>query len=259
MDFGVKMNPAEMDSYAEKLERIAKDYHDGNFEDMWIEKAGQDFEWPWIQKQIKNNSAILDLGFGDGHSFNNLKQIAEEKNLTITVLEGAYSLVSEANKRSTPRFEIIHGFFEDHESSDGYDLIIASHVLEHVDSPILLLNHLATLLRPNGIILGIVPNCESIHRRLAVKLGIQSDLDTLSPRDQVVGHQRVYSAESLRWDFEHSGWRIIDMRGFFLKPFSNSQLIPFGPKMIDALLEISNEIPLELCANLGFIAKLNER
>ena len=26
------MNPAEMDSYAEKLERIAKDYHDGNFE-----------------------------------------------------------------------------------------------------------------------------------------------------------------------------------------------------------------------------------
>ena len=252
------MNPAETSNFIEKLEKIAKDYHAGSFEDMWIEKAGQDFEWPWIQKQIKDNSEILDLGFGDGHSFNRLKEIAVSKNLMVTVLEGASSLVIEASERATERFKIVHGFFEDHQSLEGYDLIIASHVLEHVDSPQYLLKHLATLLRPNGIILGIVPNCESIHRRLAVNLGLQPNLDTLSSRDHIVGHQRVYSANSLRSDFEQSGWTITEMRGFFLKPFSNSQLIPFGPDIVNALLAVSDEIPLEFCANLGFIAKVHE-
>jgi 2-polyprenyl-3-methyl-5-hydroxy-6-metoxy-1,4-benzoquinol methylase len=251
------MSRENPDKYGAKLETIALNYHAGNLEDMWIEKAGQDFEWPWIQSHINDSSKVLDLGYGDGHSFYNLRAIAEEKNLTITLVEGAPSLVEGARSEATNRIEVIHDFFETYSARRGFDVIIASHVLEHVDSPVQLLKHLATLLSPTGVMVGIVPNRESIHRRLAVKMGIQPELDTLSPRDIIVGHQRVYSIDTLQHDFSSAGWTMVDLKGYFLKPFSNSQLIPLGEKVIQSLLEISGELPAQICANLGFVATPN--
>jgi 2-polyprenyl-3-methyl-5-hydroxy-6-metoxy-1,4-benzoquinol methylase len=244
--------------YGKKLEEIAQKYHDGHLNDMWIEKAGQDFEWPWIESQIQDNSRVLDLGYGDGHSFFNLQGISVEKNLRVTLVEGAPTLVQIAEEKAKDRMEVVHDYFETYGTRKDFDLIIASHVLEHVDSPIELLKHLASLMSPDGKMVGIVPNRESIHRRLAVSMGIQPALDTLSPRDILVGHQRVYSSETLRADFLAAGWSVTELKGYFLKPFSNSQLIPLGEKVIQSLLEISPELPAEFCANLGFVARPRE-
>ena len=67
--------------YEENLENIARTYHLGGQQDMYIEEAGQEFEWPWIAQRIKEKSRILDLGYGDGHSFNNLKKRCRGKGL----------------------------------------------------------------------------------------------------------------------------------------------------------------------------------
>ncbi len=251
--------PKDHDDYGIKLEKIAQNYHDGKLDDMWIEKAGQDFEWPWIQSQIPKNSRVLDLGYGDGHSFNNLQGIADEQNLQITLVEGAPTLVAHAQSRSISRMEVVQGFFETYDARKDFDVVIASHVLEHVDSPVELLKHLKTLVKPTGVMVGIVPNRESIHRRLAVRIGIQPELDSLSPRDLIVGHQRVYSCVSLREDFRAGGWEVLELKGYFLKPFSNSQLNPLGKQVIDSLLSISSELPVEICANIGFIATPTSR
>ena len=72
----------------------------------------------------------------------------------------------------------------------------------------------------------------------------------------MVGHQRVYSLNSLRSDFCAAGLKLTESRGFFLKPFSNSQMIPFGIEIIDSLLKVSDELPVEICANIGFVCKL---
>jgi len=242
--------------YSEKLEKIAAEYHSGHLEDMWIEKAGQDYEWPWIESHIPANGNVLDLGYGDGHSFNNLKELTLTRNLRVTVIEGAASLVAIAKKNSNSSIEVINGFFESFESQLKFDVIIASHVLEHVDNPIELLGHLKQFLTAEGKILGIVPNSESIHRRLSVFLNLQERLDSLSKRDHLVGHQRVYSLSSLKSDFYEAGLNLIESRGFFLKPFSNSQLIPFGIEIIESLLRVSDELPVEICANIGFVCEL---
>ena len=242
--------------YGEKLEKIAAEYHGGHLEDMWIEKAGQDFEWPWIESHIPANAHILDLGYGDGHSFNNLKGLTLSNNLRVTVIEGAASLVEVAQKNSNASIAVVNGFFESFESQLKFDVIIASHVLEHVDNPIELLIHLKRFLADDGKILGIVPNSESIHRRLSVHLNLQERLDSLSKRDHLVGHQRVYSMSSLKADFYEAGLILSESRGFFLKPFSNSQLLPFGMEIIDSLLKVSDELPVEICANIGFVCKL---
>ena len=241
----------------ERLDEIAEDYHQADMKDMYIENMGQFYELPWIQSQIPRGSRILDLGYGDGLVFDSLLDFAETHDCSVTMIEGSGKLVEQAMQHANGRAIVEHGFFETYISDQRFDVVLASHVLEHVDSPVELLNHLATICNTGAKIVGIVPNSESIHRRLAVLMELQPYLDTLSPRDHMVGHQRVYSLATLTGDFNVSPWSLLETRGFFLKPLANSQLLNYDKSLIAALLRISDELPTELCANIAFSAELN--
>ena len=141
-------------------------------------------------------------------------------------------------------------------SDEQFDIIICSHVLEHVDDPVQTLALLARWVEPqSGHVVITVPNAESIHRRVGVAMGLHSELDDLSARDLTVGHQRVYSLGSLTQTLELAGWGISEVQGFFLKPLSNAQLVESGDEAIRALCEVSLELPPEICANLTVIAR----
>jgi 2-polyprenyl-3-methyl-5-hydroxy-6-metoxy-1,4-benzoquinol methylase len=54
----------------------------------------------------------------------------------------------------------------------SFDVVFASHVLEHVPAPSLVLDRIASLLKQNGWLLGFVPNCGGDNaRKLGVKWG----------------------------------------------------------------------------------------
>ena len=48
-------------------------------------------------------------------------------------------------------------------------------------------------------------------------MGLQPTLDTLSARDHLVGHRRVYGLDTLRADLAGAGFRVDDEFGYFLK------------------------------------------
>ena len=97
----------------------------------------------------------------------------------------------------------------------------------------------------------VTPNRHSIHRNLAVRMGLQEKLDDLSPRDQLVGHQRVYDLDTLRKELEIAGFRIDDEFGYFLKVLPNSMMMEYPISLLEALNAISSEIPTRLLANIG--------
>jgi hypothetical protein len=103
----------------------------------------------------------------------------------------------------------------------------------------------------NGKIIVIVPNKESIHRQLAVIMGLQSELDSLSDRDLLVGHQRVYSMDTLSKDFTEAGLIINEKSGFFLKVLPNSMMLNYSSDLINALNLISSRLPSNLLANIA--------
>ena len=238
------------------LENIAINYHNASSSDMHIENVMQEFEWPWIQNQIKENSNILDLGYGDGISLRNLMAISETLKLKVTLLEGSPTLAKKALEQSAEdNVDVILTYFEDFKKNNAFDLILASHVLEHVNQPEVLLNVLFDNAKVGAELIGIVPNKDSVHRRLAVIMGLQEKRDDLSERDYKVGHQRVFGTDTLSALFESSKWELVGMKGFFLKPLSNSQMLGYSDSLIDALFKIADEIPIDLCANIGFIAR----
>lgn len=233
------------------LERIAKEYHLAPQSDMFIENICQEFELEWVKSKIQPNSQVLELGFGDGITFRNLAPYCD-----LSVVDGSKLIINEAQKvrdQIGTNSKIYESYFEDFEPGTTYDCIFASHVLEHVVNPELIMSKMDQWLKPGGTVIIIVPNSGSLHRRLATLMGLQARLDSLSERDNLVGHLRVFNLAELELLLEQSGWDIQERRGFFLKPLANSQMINFDRKLIHAMCEISNEIPAELCANIALI------
>ena len=233
------------------LDRIAKEYHLAPQNDMFIENICQEFELEWVKSKIQPNSKVLELGFGDGVTFRNLAPYCE-----LSVVDGSKLIISEAKKVKEEigtESKIYESYFENFEPGTTYDCIFASHVLEHVVNPDLIISKLDEWLKPNGTVIIIVPNSESLHRRLATLMGIQERLESLSERDHLVGHLRVFNLAELENLLKQHGWNIEERRGFFLKPLANSQMINFDRKLVRAMCEISDELPPEFCANIALI------
>lgn len=231
------------------LEKIAAEYHLASSPDMFIEAICQRKELEWLLPLIPAGSRILELGYGDGVTSEILS-----RRYPLTVVEGS-SLIADKAKLSHDSIEVVTSLFENFSPVRKFDCIFASHVFEHVDDPETLAQLCLNWLTDEGILIVIVPNRHSVHRQIAVLAGIQDKLESLSKRDHLVGHQRVYSVELLSELLENSGFQIIKKRGFFLKPFANSQMLDISPKVIEALCDFSETLPPELGASLAFVCR----
>lgn len=236
------------------LDKIATDYHLKNdVPDMFIENICQEFEFGWVRNEIIETHSILDLGYGDGLF---LKFLKEHEDLTI--VEGSKKLCEKALehvKLLNSSAKIICSFFEEYETERKFDVVIASHVLEHVEDPAILLAKVKNWLKPDGKLIAVVPNAESFHRRLGVILNLQNKLDDLSPRDHAVGHLRVFTLQTLKDLLTSKDFKILDERGFFLKVLANAQMLNLSPDVIHGLCELSTELPPNFGANIGIVAQ----
>lgn len=188
-----------------------------------------------VSKYIKEGN-ILNVGLGYG-VWDELLSTSES---TITGLDINPELVN----HFSVKYPSIHYIASDvyaYQPSVRYDTIIASHFLEHVPAPGELLKLFATWLAPEGRILIVVPNAESIHRRIGVQMGILKGVSDLSDSDTKLGHLRVYNEDSLRLEIEQSGLHVLDIGGTTFKALSNSQLASFPRSYVEACVNLGKE------------------
>ncbi len=243
-----------MSATKEALEKIAVGYHTNeSIPDIHIENLCQAHFIGWLRKQIPERADVLELGYGDGL----VTDALANSNCTLTLIEGAKSLVDIA-RRKHPNVDCVETLFEEYCPAKRYDVILASHVLEHVDNPQAILKLMATWLTDVGKIIVVVPNQNSIHRQLAVLMGLQPSLDTLSKRDLLVGHQRVYSLQLLEQHIREAGLHPNNSTGFFLKVLPNSMMLDYSHELLLGLNAISEALPSDMLANIAVIASIRK-
>ncbi len=239
-----------MNTSKEQLDKIAVDYHTNDkIPDIHIENLCQEYFISWLLKQLPKTAHVLELGYGDGI----VTEALAKSDCNITLIEGANTLIDIA-KSKYPSINCINTLFEEFSPTERFDIILASHVLEHVDDPEKILKMIATWLTDAGKIIIVVPNKNSLHRQLAVTMGLQSQLDTLSQRDLLVGHQRVYSLKTLEEDIRKADLQPIESMGFFLKVLPNSMMLEYSSELLWGLNTISSSLPADLMANIAIIA-----
>ena len=193
--------------------------------------------------------SILELGPAEGV----MTQLLINDSDHVSIVE-ASTKFCDLIKTQLPKVHIKNCLFEDFNPERKFDNIILGHVLEHVADPVELLMRVKKWLTPSGMVFVAVPNAHSLHRQAAVLMGLLSKVNTLNSSDIDHGHRRVYSPDELRDTFIHSGLKVNQFGGYWLKPLSNKQIEEhWSPEMIDAFMELGEQYP-EIAGEIYIVA-----
>lgn len=194
---------------------------------------------------------VLEMGFGEGTITGPLLEAGYE----VELVEGSSALCDDARARFGARLPVHCSYFEQFTPARRFDRVLALHVLEHVVEDAAVVAKMHDWLAPGGQVIAVVPNAESLHRQLAVMMGLQPRLDSLSPRDHLVGHQRVYDLAGFIALFERAGFEVVEQFGYFVKTVPNGMMTSWKPELIRSLTQISDQLPPRLLANIGLVVR----
>lgn len=85
-----------------------------------------------------------------------------------------------------------------------FDLIVLSHVLEHLEEPIQSLRKMRSLLNPRGVLFVCLPNRNFIRQKASLPIG------QLSEMDYPPHHVSFWSARALSYALQEAGFRVIE-------------------------------------------------
>jgi hypothetical protein len=94
-----------------------------------------------------------------------------------------------------------------------------------------------------------VPSAGSLHRRLAVAMGLISDPAEESETQRLLQQRHVYDAAELEQELVDAGFRIRRRGSILVKPFTHAQmqrLVDDGfltPQLLDGLDRLADQLP----------------
>lgn len=231
---------------AAALETIAQEYQrpdPGRLVDRRYQGWCVDRLIDWVK-----GPEVLELGFGDAQWTERLMVQFGHSH----VVDASASLVQMAREKYRERISAYVSLFEDFVPGKCFNTIIASYVLEHVESPVLVLRRAAGWLAPGGNIVISVPHAGSLHRRLAVAMGMQRYPGELGATDQRLGHRRVYTVADLERDVSDAGLIVRRTRGMHLKPLPQGMLADFEVPLLEGFMTLGDQLPMEYAASIAF-------
>lgn len=203
-------------------------------------------EWyPHRVVGMASGPSFLELGLGHGFSTAYFAQHFSR----YKVIEGSLEMIERFRCRfDLAQVDIVHGLFEDFDTTEQFDNIGMGFILEHVDDPGAILRRYRRFLKPEGSLFIAVPNSESLHRRFGYQAGLLPDLGQLSQADRDFGHQRYFCLRTLTNLVADEGYSVSKVEGIFLKPITTQQIIDLKltPQVLQGMLKVGVDYP-ELC------------
>jgi 2-polyprenyl-3-methyl-5-hydroxy-6-metoxy-1,4-benzoquinol methylase len=191
---------------------------------------------------------LLEIGCGELPLFMDLRDDIE-----ITVLEPAAEFAANASKLSKGRnrVNVLQSYVEEFDPVNAdFDMIVLSSVLHEVNDPAAMLASVYRLCGPSTMLHVVVPNARSLHRLLAVAMGLIPEPGVQSETQRTMQQRAtIYDADSLRIELAQAGFEVADCGSLFVKPFTHAQmqrLVDEGfmtPTMLDGLDKLMNWLP----------------
>lgn len=212
-----------------------------------IDKTLIEFRYK-TEKPYYKGTSCLEMGPADGV----MTQFLKNHFKVLHIVDSDKTLLN-----IIPDYENItkfHSWFEEFSPPQKYDTIIMEHIMEHIAEPKNVLSRVYGWLNDNGVIIAGVPNAKSIHRLVAVKMGLLDSEYQLNKRDLSQGHERVYDSEKFENEFISSKFKILNKGGVFFKPVSNQQIEEtWSKEMINAFYEVGKDFQ-ENAADIFIVA-----
>ena len=194
--------------------------------------------------------SLLEIGCGELPLFTNLD------NVVVTVVEPAAAFAERARELARERsgVTVLEACAEQVPApvsggTGGFDMIVVSCLLHEVEDAQALLAAVRRQCRADTVVHVNVPNAQSLHRLLAVSMGLIQAPDARSETQRVMQQRAVYDRGNLETEISRAGFKVFDRGSLFVKPFAHSQmqyLVDTGfltPLMLDGLGSLTDLLP----------------
>lgn len=130
-----------------------------------------------------------------------------------------------------------------------FDMVVVSCLLHEVPDPQRLLAAAHGFCAAGGVVHVNVPSARSLHRLLAVAMGLIPDPATESETQRTMQQRGVYDAAGLEGELTRAGFEIRHRGSIFVKPFTHAQMQHLvdedflTPQMLDGLDALAQLLP----------------
>ncbi|KPF66048.1 hypothetical protein IP84_17155 [beta proteobacterium AAP99] len=192
---------------------------------------------------------ILEVGCGADAIFNHLKDFDS----CVVVEPGsrfADKARSDASRHS--RVNVVQGLLEDVSDQlarGSFDLILVSGLLHELARPEGILQAVRLLCSGSTLVHVNVPNARSLHRLLALEMGLISNPAETSERQRRLQQAHTFDLAGLRALCEREGFKEIESGSYFIKPFAHAQMAQLqsmgflDERMLDGLFGLEKHLP----------------
>ena len=157
------------------LNKIASDYNDIHSSWKNLLELVRINEFNNFLKYANNRDNVVELGLGDGVFTEMLANFFKK----VIAVDGSDLTIKYLRERLTERdnIEYMLSYVEYLKFDFRINNIVMSHLLEHIEKPIEGLKQICSLMNEKTILYISVPNSMSIHRQVAVKMGLLKQVD----------------------------------------------------------------------------------
>lgn len=210
-----------------------------------------------FEKFFRPGSA-LELGSFQGDFTSKIQKYFND----ITCVEVSDVAIQQAKlKLNNDKINYVCSLFETANLPKRYENIIMTHVLEHVDDPVAVLRKVNDeWLADDGYFFLVCPNANAASRQIAVKMGLISSNNAVTPAEAAHGHQCTYSFDTLERDVRSAGLEVVYTSGIFFKALANFQWDELlktdilSPEYIEGCYQLGFKYP-DLCASIFLLCK----
>lgn len=179
----------------------------------------------------------------------------------ITCVEASESAIEEARRKLGDKVSLVHSRFETANLAKRFDNIVLTHVLEHLDNPVLVLKRInEEWLTEGGRLFLVCPNANAPSRQIAVKMGLVAHNTAVTPAEAEHGHRRTYTLDTLEKDAVDAGLKVVYRSGIFFKALANFQWDRLlntdiiSKEYLDGCYKVGQQYP-DLCSSIFLLCE----
>ena len=149
------------------------------------------------------------------------------------------------------KVSVVQHFLEEatEQLQGDYDLILLSSLLHEVPDAEALMLSAKALCSAHTLVHVNVPNAKSMHRLLALEMGLIDTLYAPSELQKTFKQPRIFDLQSLKTLADLTGFAVVSEGSFFMKPFTHAQMHTLAQTgfanhaMLDGLWALTKHFP----------------
>lgn len=196
-----------------------------------------------IAERVAPGQRVLELGCATGL----MTAALAAAGARVTAIDRSEEYLARARERVGERATLLCTGLEEtgweETTGSGFDHVLACNLVHEMDDPVALLARASSVLAPAGLVHLTLQNPDSIHRLVALEMGLIEDVRDVSARGRRYGTLGLWTADELEDLARDAGLGVVTREGVMLKPLPNALMAELPAGVLDGFERAARHLP----------------